>query len=79
MVTLQEHITFLRQLNIPFKKQIVLYLHNLFNDHLSGDKGNELADTTGYRITIEQFIDQIMTTPPPTLPEAADHKEEAKP
>jgi len=63
MVTLNEHIDLLRKLAIPYKKQLVLYCYNLFNDHLSGDKGNELADTTGNRMTIQQFIDQIMTTP----------------
>jgi len=64
MVSLVEHVDVLRKLRIPYKKQLVKYCYILFNDHLSGDKGTELADTTGNRMTVDAFIDAIMTREP---------------
>jgi hypothetical protein len=60
MATLKEHIEFLQKLGIPYKATLIRYLHNVFNEHLSGDKGNELADTMGNRMTLNQFVEAII-------------------
>jgi hypothetical protein len=63
MVSLKEHIDLLRKLYIPYKKQLFLYVSNLIIEHYSQAR-NLLVDTTCCEtMTIEQFIDQIMTTP----------------
>jgi hypothetical protein len=63
MATLKEHIDLLRKLYIPYKKQLLKYVSNLIIEHYSQAR-NLLVDTTNNEtMTLEQFIDQIMTTP----------------
>ena len=63
MATLKEHIDLLRKLYIPYKKQLFKYVSNLIIEHYSQAR-NVLVDTTNNEtMTLEQFIDQIMTTP----------------
>lgn len=63
MATLKEHIDLLRKLYIPYKKQLFKYVSNLIIQHYSQAR-NLLVDTTNNEtMTLEQFIDQIMTTP----------------
>jgi len=75
MVSLKEHIDLLRKLAIPYKKQLVKYVSNVIIDHYSQAR-NLLVDTTNNEtMTLDQFIDQIMTTPPPTFLWKSNHKE----
>jgi hypothetical protein len=75
MVTLKEHIDILRKLYIPMKKQLVLLVFTIAKDHYR-NADNTLIDTSNNEtMTLEQFINAIMTSPPPTLPEASNHKE----
>jgi hypothetical protein len=63
MATLKEHIDLLRKLYIPYKKQLFKLIANLIIEHYSQAR-NLLVDTTNNEtMTLEQFIDQIMTTP----------------
>jgi len=63
MVSLKEHIDLLRKLYIPYKKQLFKLIANLIIEHYSQTR-NLLVDTTNNEtMTLEQFIDQIMTTP----------------
>ena len=63
MVSLKEHIELLRKLYIPYKKQLVKLVATAIIDHYSQSR-NLLVDTSNNEtMTIEQFIDQIMTTP----------------
>ena len=48
MVSLQEHIRFLRMLKIPYKKQLIKYLHHVFTQH-----AYEIRD-------LDKFIDEVM-------------------
>jgi hypothetical protein len=68
LVSLDEHIDLLRKLAIPYKKQLIKYVANVFIDHYS-QAHNLLVDTTNNTaITIEHFIDKIMTTPKEATP-----------
>ena len=63
MATLKEHIDLLRKLYIPYKKQLVLLVFIIAKDHYR-NSDNTLVDTSNNEtMTLEQFIDQIMTTP----------------
>ena len=76
MVTLKEHIDLLRKLYIPYKKQLVKLIADIMKDHYRA-LDDMLVDTSNNEtMTLTEFINQIMTTPPPTLPEASNHKEE---
>lgn len=68
MATLKEHIDLLRKLYIPYKKQVFKLIADLMIQHYS-EVRNLLVDTSNNEaMTLEQFIDQIMTTPKEATP-----------
>lgn len=76
MTTLKEHIDVLQRLareGVPAREFGLFYYH-LFNTHLAGDKGDHLADTTGDKITIEEFFQKLETPDPPEAPRNWAHR-----
>lgn len=76
MTTLKEHIDVLQRLardGVP-AREFGLYYYHLFNTHLAGDKGDHLADTTGDKVTIEQFFLMLDTPNPPEAPRNWAHR-----
>ena len=76
MTTLKEHIDVLQRLardGVPAREFGLFYYH-LFNTHLAGDKGDHLADTTGDKVTIEEFFHALETPDPPEAPRNWKHR-----
>lgn len=72
MATLKEHIMLLQKLAVDgvSTRELGLYYYHIFNTHLesAGEKGDHLTDTTGHKITIEEFFEALETRDPPDRP-----------
>ena len=68
MVTLKEHIDLLRKLYIPYKKQLTLIIFNIAKDHYRPSNDTLVDTSNNETMTLEQFINQIMTTPQEATP-----------
>jgi gas vesicle protein len=61
MVSLNEHITIFRKLHIPYKKQLVQMMIHIMKDHYSLARDCFVDTSNNETITIEEFLNQIMT------------------
>jgi len=68
MVSLKEHIAFLRTLKIPYKGTLIQYLYDIFNQHSFKPLFIEVLGSTVKQqedMTLENFIKEV-TRPEPT-------------
>jgi gas vesicle protein len=61
MVSLNEHITLFRKLHIPYKKQLVKMVADLMKQHYSLAQDRLIDTSNNETMTIEEFLNQIMT------------------